>query len=184
MHSNVVKELANRLSVNIAQYNRGAGLHLVVSSGAAQHKDTAILPLIPKLTPPRHCVNDKQAFYSLIKVVQVETFAASSIKTRIKHTSLKTKFTSTKILSMVSGFYIYKINKVESISKHKKSHWTLLKSTHNFTKRNQLSTHRSVLSFIKYTTLTLFFSLGNMEFAQADIEQGETMLRCVSLFPP
>lgn len=85
---------------------------------------------------------------------------------------------------MVSRFYIYKINKVESISKHKKSHWTLLKSTHNFTKRNQLSTHRSVLSFIKYTTLTLFFSLGNMEFAQADIEQGETMLRCVSQFPP
>lgn len=77
MHSNVVKELANRLSVDIAQYNREAGLHLVVSSGAAKHKGTAILPLILKLTPPRYWINDKQAFYSLSKVVQVETFAAS-----------------------------------------------------------------------------------------------------------
>lgn len=85
---------------------------------------------------------------------------------------------------MVSGFYIYKINKVEFISKHKKSHWILLKSTHNFTKPNQLSTHRSVLSFIKYSILTLFFSLGNMEFAQADNEEGETMFRCLSQFPP
>lgn len=54
MHSNFVKWLANRLSVDITQYNRGAGLQAVVSSGAAQHKGTAILPLIPKLTPLRY----------------------------------------------------------------------------------------------------------------------------------
>jgi len=43
MHSNSVKWLANRLSVDITQYNRGAGLRAVVSSGAAQHKGTAII---------------------------------------------------------------------------------------------------------------------------------------------
>lgn len=144
IHSYIFKWLANRLSVDSAQYNRRAGLQTVVSSGAAQHKGTAILPLIPKLTPPRHWINDKHALDTLNKVVQVETFAASQIK-RIRHTTLETKFTnaSTKLSSVVSGFDIYKINKAEFISKHKKSHWNLLKSTHNFTKRNQLSTHRS-----------------------------------------